>query len=292
MSENVANAEALGQLADNSFVGEPPVFLPGAEIVFNGTGNVMYCESGVRLRGRVVFNGSNGLVALRESRHPYDIAVTVNNNCTFCSGRDNYFNGRLNVVVSEETMVFLGDDCLLSFGIWMRTADPHLVYDAKTKRRINPSRDIVVGDHVWIGQSAMVLKGSVIGSGAILGAMAVCAGKRVGSNESWAGNPARLVREGVFWDGSCVHTWTAEKTRAHQVLETGKHVFAADDETATISDALSRFRSIADAQERCRFFRENLCAGEKSNRFYVGGAHARLRSRSLDFSNLLKWAGK
>ena len=34
------------------------------------------------------------------------------------------------------------------------------IYDAETQERINPSRNAMLGDHVWIGQSAMLLKGA------------------------------------------------------------------------------------------------------------------------------------
>ena len=47
-------------------------------------------------------------------------------------GSDNYLNGTLNVIVSEERHVLIGSGGLYSFGIFIRTADPHLVYDSTT----------------------------------------------------------------------------------------------------------------------------------------------------------------
>ena len=162
---------------------------------------------------------------LGASGHPYCLAVTINNNCSFVVGRNVYFNGQLSAVVSEERTIAIGDGCLLSFGIWIRTADPHLIIDVRTRRRINPSKDVVVGDHVWIGQDALLLKGTTIGSGSIVGARSVVAGKRIPSNASWAGNPVRRVRDGVFWEDSCVHTWTSEQTRKSERYRSGRFVY-------------------------------------------------------------------
>jgi maltose O-acetyltransferase len=54
---------------------------------------------------------------------------------------------------------------------------------------------VVVGDNVWIGASAIVLKGVTIGENAVIGAGAVVASD-VPANAVVAGNPAKLVRVG------------------------------------------------------------------------------------------------
>lgn len=138
-------------------------------------------------------------------------------------GKDNYINGRLSVILSEQKHVIFGSDCAISFGVWIRTAAPHLVYDAETKQRLNPSKSVFVGDHVWIGQSAMLLKGTQISSGSIIGAGSVVAGKRIPANTSWAGNPARQVKEGIFWSGQCVHRWQDKETEEFKVMQTDKY---------------------------------------------------------------------
>ena len=114
---------------------------------------MLFFEEGVTLASCTLeFNGNNSLITLGKSRHAYRMSVSVFNNCVFSVGRDNYFNGPLKTIVSEERTVFIGDDCLFSFGVWIRTADPHLVYDAHTKKRMNPSKDVFIGDHVGLGR--------------------------------------------------------------------------------------------------------------------------------------------
>ena len=55
----------------------------------------------------------------------------------------------------------------------------------------------MIGDDVWIGINAMILKGVVIGNGAIVAAGAVVS-KDVPAHALVAGNPAVVVREQIL----------------------------------------------------------------------------------------------
>lgn len=257
-------ADGLESLDKNVFAGSAPI-MANSTITFEGSNNVLYCENGVSLKGcKIRFNGSNGLIVLGKNKHVYNIDVTVNNDCSMVFGRDVYFNGVLHAIASEQCTIALGDGCLVSFGVWIRTADPHLVYDAHTGKRINPSNHVVVGDHVWLGQGAMLLKGTRIGSGSIVGAQSVVAGKRIGSNSSWAGNPAKFLRKGIFWDGACVHTWTKKQTAAHQQMDGVDYCFCVDE--GTLGD---RFIASCDLPAEKRLEHYLSCG-------YGNGAHNRL----------------
>lgn len=232
-----------------------------SRIEFRGCNNVLYLEDGVRLHNStIVFHGSNSLVVIGKSRHVYRLNVAIYHDSVFSIGRDCYFNGVLNAIVSERCHIIIGSDCLISFGVWMRTADPHLVYDVKSGKRINPSKSIVLGDHVWLGQSCLILKGSVMGSGSILGGAAVLAGKVVPSNTSWAGNPARAVRSNVMWDGGCVHAYDERHSKAAEICNSTDYVFrgGAPYERSGIRDLLSRLHETGDAKERCEIMKKSL----------------------------------
>ena len=55
-----------------------------------------------------------------------------------------------------------------------------------------------IGNHVWIGSGAKILKGVTIGNGSIVAAGAVVV-QDVPENCLAAGVPARIVKEGVQW---------------------------------------------------------------------------------------------
>lgn len=283
--QTITNPEELTNVADNSFIGTLPS-MNNCRIEFSGTGNVLFCEDGVMLSGGTIrFSGNNSLVILRKSRYYYKLDLTVYSNSVFFSGVDNYYNGALHAICSEGKYIILGDDCLFSFGIWIRTADPHLIYDAKTKKRINFSKDVLVGDHVWVGQDAMLLKGTMAGSGSIIGAKAVTSGCLF-SNSSWGGVPARCIGEDLFWDRPSVHNYTEKDTKASATFTGKPFIYSPDGKTVDCSTLFASLHHAANAEERLSLIQEQLFT-QNVNRFFIGssqsskqeGLYARMKSR-------------
>jgi acetyltransferase-like isoleucine patch superfamily enzyme len=75
----------------------------------------------------------------------------------------------------------------------------HPIIDLESKQRINYGRSIEIGDHVWIGAQAQILKGAKIGSGSIIGTRAVVTGA-IPENCIAVGVPAKVIRHNVSWD--------------------------------------------------------------------------------------------
>lgn len=100
--------------------------------------------------------------------------------------------------VFEGTRCVIGRDCLISRGVVLATGDAHPIMDAATGKRINPSADVIVGDHVWLGLETLLLKGAQVGRGSVVGARAVVTGT-LPEGTLAAGNPARVLREGITW---------------------------------------------------------------------------------------------
>lgn len=94
----------------------------------------------------------------------------------------------------------IGNDCLFSWGIKLRTSDGHSVVDLKTSKAINLPEDIVIGDHVWIGEDVKFLKGSIIPNNCVVGSGSIVTKKFSDENVVIAGCPARIMRRGITWD--------------------------------------------------------------------------------------------
>lgn len=196
----------------NKIEGEFPN-LKNSEIRFNGKNNILYCEPEVVMTDSVLtFNGDNSIIFLGRNRHEYKLGVSLHNDSVYYIGKNCYINQKMTVILSEQRHCFIGDNCLFSWGVCIRNSDPHLVYDCETRKRINPTKSVYIGDHVWIGQDCLILKGTEIDSGSIIGGMSVVANKKIPNNTSWVGNPVRQIRSNIFWDGDCVHSWKKEKT--------------------------------------------------------------------------------
>jgi acetyltransferase-like isoleucine patch superfamily enzyme len=99
------------------------------------------------------------------------------------------------VIVASNGLVVIGSYAFLAHEVVI--ADEF----AATPARRDPTRDelapdpepcVVLGEDVWVGTGAILLKGARIGSGAIVGAGAVV-DFEVPPNAIVAGNPARIV---------------------------------------------------------------------------------------------------
>jgi len=106
----------------------------------------------------------------------------------------------LNIQVGEHgDYVTIGDDCMFSTTVAIRTSDNHGIYDLSTMQRINQSRPVVLHNHVWIGRQVSIGKGSEIGRDTVIGQGSMVSG-RLKSNCIYAGVPAKELRQGVTWD--------------------------------------------------------------------------------------------
>lgn len=92
----------------------------------------------------------------------------------------------------------IGKDCMLSWGIEIRTSDWHSIYDIETNERINSQKSVNIKDHVWVGSHATILKGIDVENDSIIGSHSIVT-KSVPSNSIVAGNPAKLIRNNVRW---------------------------------------------------------------------------------------------
>ena len=99
----------------------------------------------------------------------------------------------------ESKKITVGNDCMFSNKIQLRTSDSHSILDENAKR-INLGGDIEIGNHVWIGNEVMVLKGTTIPDNCIVGARSiVTASLCAPPNSIIAGIPARVVKTNINW---------------------------------------------------------------------------------------------
>ena len=114
-------------------------------------------------------------------------------------------NGAL---IMAEERIEIGSHCLISWNVGIADSDFHplqpaqRLVDAKAlapyyaDRPPRPkldTRPVIIGDNVWIGMSAVILKGVTIGENSVVAAGAVVT-KNVAPGCVVAGNPAQLVK--------------------------------------------------------------------------------------------------
>lgn len=268
--EKVVVSTDIEELKENEIIGD--VKLVGASIEFIGINNIFCCKKGITLENcKLRFTGNNSLIYIDENEYPISINVRVGNDSVFYFGKRNYTNKTSNFYATERKNIIIGNECLFSFDSYFRTADPHIIYSTLTYERVNKSKSILIGDHVWIGQRCLVLKGTQIGSGAILGGGTIIGGKKVNSNNVFAGNPAKKVKEHVFYSNpKSTHDYTEKDIEDNKIFDKeDMYVYFKDRFTIDMSKLDACISEIKKAKDKMRYIEVHLGMNANKNRFFV-----------------------
>jgi acetyltransferase-like isoleucine patch superfamily enzyme len=173
--------------------------LRNVKISVRGSGHRIQIEPQARLSDLVidiVGSGHRLLIGADVRIH----AASMNfydDGCTISIGdRTSIYEATFGIM--EGGRISIGEECLIASQVDLRNGDSHSILDVATGDRLNPSADIVIGDHVWIGARAMMLKGSRVAADSVVAAGAIVTGT-FPEGSVVAGVPARVVADGVTW---------------------------------------------------------------------------------------------
>lgn len=119
------------------------------------------------------------------------VTVEPNANLTLGSG---FVNRDSKIYCFEK--IEIGNNVAISENVLIRDSDSHHLI-IQNKEKIN-TKPIKIGDNVWIGHGAVILKGVTIGSGAVIAAGAIVT-KDVPAHTLVAGVPAKVIQENIKW---------------------------------------------------------------------------------------------
>lgn len=96
----------------------------------------------------------------------------------------------------EGATVRLGNCVMLASGNELRADDGHPIFDLGSGKRVNPVKDITIGNHVWFGRQAVPLAGADVADGSVIGFRGLVSG-RVPNNCIAVGSPVRVLRRNI-----------------------------------------------------------------------------------------------
>lgn len=109
-----------------------------------------------------------------------------------------------NFAISGSTQIIcqkyiqIGNDVQFSWDSVVMDSDSHAIFDEKGQR-LNEDDNIIIGNHVWIGSSVTILKGTVIGNDCVVGACSKLSKDYKDNNCLIVGNPAKVVKQIGGW---------------------------------------------------------------------------------------------
>ena len=157
--------------------------------------NIGYGQSNKRFASVLTMQKDSTLKIEKSFDIYYNCDVCVFENATLCIGQG-YMNAGSQIRCMEK--IDLGDHVIIGRDVLIQDFDAHKITykDGHNNEITSP---IVIGNHVWIGARAIILKGVHIGEGAIVAAGALV-NRDVPPHCLVAGVPAKVIKEDVRWE--------------------------------------------------------------------------------------------
>jgi acetyltransferase-like isoleucine patch superfamily enzyme len=109
---------------------------------------------------------------------------------------DNFINSAMQTIVCGK-QITIGENVLTSWNTLIMDTDFHQSRNVVSGELSIVSKPITIGNNVWMGTRAVILKGSDIADGCIIGANSLVSGKFEKPNSLIVGNPGIVKRENI-----------------------------------------------------------------------------------------------
>lgn len=137
----------------------------------------------LQIRGKLVFDG--------EAHVGRGSKIIVHKDAILELG-DNFAISSSSTISCYKHIKF-GKDIQFSWDCLVMDSDTHAILDEQGNR-MNPDKDIVFGNNVWIGNGCMILKGATVPDVCVIGAKSVVSGSNYVGHSVIVGNPAKSVK--------------------------------------------------------------------------------------------------
>jgi acetyltransferase-like isoleucine patch superfamily enzyme len=165
-----------------------------------------YQLQGVKFGRNTMFYGKPHIRILANTQ------IKIGNNCRFRSGHTSNLIGInrpciLSTHGGNDNKIIIGNDCgfsgtvigaftQITIGNNVKCGANTLITDSDWHQedpRSGPAKPIIIGDNVWLGVNAVVLKGVTIGENTVIGANSLVV-KDIPANVIAAGNPCKVIK--------------------------------------------------------------------------------------------------
>jgi len=180
----------------------PVALLPRLTVHFRASDCLLWLDPAASIGAvSVEFNGDRGQCRLGGGggEGAFSALLRLGQDSRILVGDGTTTTARCFIGASEGASVRIGEDCMLASDVQLRCDDAHPIFDIHTGARVNPSEDILIGDHVWLAYGVRCLGGSRIGDGSVIGLDSIVTGP-VPNNCIAVGRPARVTRRDVAWE--------------------------------------------------------------------------------------------
>jgi acetyltransferase-like isoleucine patch superfamily enzyme len=165
-----------------------------------GNDNKITIEENTDIRDiKIKIRGNNNKLTIGKNCRVSGNFLLEHGDCSITIQQDTTIEYAEISAAEEKTSIAIGSNVMISSGVIISTTDSHSIIDKNSKKRINKPQNVLLKNNVWFARNVMILKGVVIENDCVVGAGSVVT-KNLKSNSIYAGNPAKLIKEGVEWN--------------------------------------------------------------------------------------------
>lgn len=174
--------------------------IKGLKIINFGTDNEITVGNFANIKNSsIVIYGSHNKITIKDYArlNKTELHMEDDNN-EIVIGEHTVLSGNSQLATIEGTKIIIGNNCLFSSDLYFATGDSHSILNMQGDR-INPSENIVIEDHVWVGTKVTCLKGVYVSKDSIVAANTTLCKKYETGNVIIAGVPGKIVKTEVNW---------------------------------------------------------------------------------------------
>ena len=170
-----------------------------SRVQIRGEGNRLIVDKGCIVEDTLIhIIGSDNTIVLHKDAYVLGAELWLEDDgCVLEIGKKTFVGQHSHLACTEGCQMVIGDNCLISSFVQIRTGDSHSIFDIEGKR-INYGENVRIGDHCWIGQGAKILKGVKLDGDNIVSTGAIVT-KPFPSKVMIGGVPANVLKENVSW---------------------------------------------------------------------------------------------
>ena len=259
--EIVTNNADLYSLMENKVIGK--FNLSNTKILFSGSNNILCCKGEINLNDTILrFEGSNSVIFI-DDNDTLELNIRIDSSGVFYLGKNSCLTRTSHVYVTDNKNIIIGNDCNISFGNYLKTADKYPIYDISTKKRINEGKSILIGDYVWIKQSTTILENTIIGSGSILNYNSFVDNKTLTSNSIYGGNPIKRIKEGITYINP------SNNLLEDNIKEIEEHIYTKDKTSINFKSLDKDILELKTSDEKLKYLILNISNNNNKNRFAI-----------------------
>lgn len=194
-------------LSKNGKVKELDYLINNLDIEIEGNNNIITIPEDVNwLDSKISIYSNNNEIDMRYSNHLVKLDIYIKHGDNQKIFIDEYFSsGGCNIYgIEKDSKCTIGKDCMFSTDVTILSGDGHVIKDIKTDEVININNGINIGDHVWVGKFAKIIKNVNIPNNSVVGINSLVTQQFTEPNVIISGIPARIIKSNIKWERESV----------------------------------------------------------------------------------------